>query len=542
MGDAVELTAVETKLVCGNPESEAWRRVPPHQARYFLRAFLQQRGYHSPSFSADDAGLVVRLGTRTHTESLTAHGLPTTIDPSKLRGTVEGPLTPQRLDAIKGELLKALQERGHGCPEIALAADPATGVVDAKVAPGPVHRVEVIEPPQIEGIDPRVFRRYEAFRRGAPLDLRLLNLSAERVVAEDLFISAYYELRCSTAGLNIVLKVIPAPPRLVTAGVGVDTEGLARGRVRWRHARIGRAAGSAEASLFASFREQSLVGLLRVYPDAGSRAHLVPRAELRREHELRYESRSAQIELKPATTYDDQTARLKITAGPSFEYSDTPRGQGPVREHFLAFEGRVEWVSHLFEFYGREPRRGWMIALDDWSRGSGLHSELTAHRVRLEAQSLWNLGNYDPPLAVLGWSGWLGSTLVSDEPRAFLELPPARRFFLGGEADLRGAARKEIPADGAGFLTAAYQGLELRSGDILWRNIQPLAFVDAAMGGRRKARLEPEIYWSPGVGLRWPSPVGAVRATAARGFVSRRRETTPHRPHWQFFVSLGREF
>jgi translocation and assembly module TamA len=162
--------------------------------------------------------------------------------------------------------------------------------------------------------------------------------------------------------------------------------------------------------------------------------------------------------------------------------------------------------------------------------------------VRLWTEKLWNVGAYEPPLAVLGARGWIGGTVVGDADAARRELPVAMRFFIGGNSDFRGVGPGEL-GDESGFLTGVYQGLELRAGDLLPLRLQPLVFVDAAMAGRSSLRLDPDVYYAPGFGARWPTPIGSFRVTFARSLLWRRDPATaPGRSHWQFFFSYGREF
>ena len=79
---------------------------------------------------------------------------------------------------------------------------------------------------------------------------------------------------------------------------------------------------------------------------------------------------------------------------------------------------------------------------------------------------------------------------------------------------------------------------------MLPHGLQPLVFVDAAVVGRSSFKLDPNVYWSPGLGIRWNSPVGSVRVTVARGLVWRRDSAAEVliKPQWQFFLSLGAEF
>ena len=116
------------------------------------------------------------------------------------------------------------------------------------------------------------------------------------------------------------------------------------------------------------------------------------------------------------------------------------------------------------------------------------------------------------------------------------------RFFIGGDADFRGVGPGEL-GDETGFLSGVYEGLELRAGDLLPYKLQPLVFIDAAIAGRSSLRLDPDVYYAPGFGVRWSTFIGAFRATFARSLLWRRDPlTAPGRRHWQFFFSYGREF
>lgn len=542
-GVAPELTEAERRIVCGDEESEGWRSVPLSQAERALIAFLQQRGWHQPSFEASQGVLRVSLGPRTKVAGVYAEGLPPDVRISRRRGTLGGWLTPAELDRLQAWIRGELQNRGHGCPEISATADGGSGIVHVRVDPGPVHVVREIPGDSTGQLDPGVFRRFEAFSYGRPLDLRLLNLTARRVVEEDLFLSAYYDLDCSSRALRVTRRVVTSPPRLFTAGVGFDSEDLAKGRIRWRNSRIGWRASSFEAQLSASRRVQRGEAELRYYTRPAARWYLRPRVEGRRENELRYESLFAEASLQPAIGLDNQAFHLELRAGPAVEYVRTLRGQGPEDQLLPALRTRASASSHSFEYFAGDPRTGWHAALETASRHKDAYSPITAHRLLLSAQRLWNVGNYDPPLWVLGWRTLAGTTVTDRESGRLGELPAALRFFLGGDSDLRGFARKELPISGEGYLTAFYQGLEFRVSDVLPKRVDPLVFIDAAMAGRRSSELERELYWSPGVGLRWGSPVGAMRATLARGYTSRRDPTVlERRPGWQFFFSWGQEF
>jgi translocation and assembly module TamA len=542
-GPAVKLTEVERKLLCGDPSTEGWAMIPSNQAEYFMRAFLQQRGYQDPRFRLSGGVLSVDIGPKTRVTELRVEGLPPGVDSGRLRGIKGRDLTPAELDRVKGALLALLQDEGYPCPEIELSADGETGVVRARVALGAPGVLDGIVPAQLENVDPRVFDRYEAFRRGQLFDMRLLSLTAARTVSDALFVSAYYDVSCSTAGAAIEQRAVEGKPRVYRLGAGFDTEGYAIGKAQWQKSRIGWRDSSLEGSLYASFREESAEASMRSYVAPDSRLYLMPQVLFDREDQVQYQYVTGQASLQPGASWDGEELRAELLAGPLEEHITTVRGVGPANDTFLAFKTKWDLTDHLYEYYAAEPRRGWRVTVETLSRAAGVASSLTAHRVTARGEALWNVGGYDPPAFVLGERGWIGTTYVDDIATARRDLAPDMRFFLGGDSNLRGAPLNGLPSDQSGFFTVVYDGVEARMGDDLPYGLQPLAFVDAAMGGRTDSSLQPDVYWSPGIGLRWRLPVGSIRGTVARGLLWRRDgDTTPFAPRWQFFFSFGEEF
>ncbi len=538
------LTDVERRLVCGDPDVEGWSDVPVNQATYFLRAFLQERGHHDPTFAVRNGRLEVDAGPRSRIRTLRARGLPPGADASKLRRLTGVDLTPKSLDRIKAAITRLLQTRGYACPELAIKADAETGAVDVDADHGGLRLLDEVVPARLEKINPAIFSRYEAFRRGAPFDSRLLTLTADRTLADSLFVSAYYDVNCTTAGLRVTQRVVEGKPRVYKIGAGFDTEDYAIAKAQWKDARLNARGSSLEGILYGSFRRQSAEVLLRHFVDPESRLHIKPRFLYDREDRAAYESIEAEFSVMPATSWENDDFRADLSAGPSRHWVRTVRGPGPDNDTYLALKTQWTVLDHLFEFHAGEPREGWKASLDTVSRLAGIDSALTAHRISFQGEVLWNVGNFDPPLVVVGDRWWAGTTYSDSRATALRGLPPEMRFYLGGDANMRGAPLKGLPNDDAGFLTALYDGVEVRLGEVIGRGFQPLVFLDAAVGGRADFELDPDVYWAPGAGFRWALPVGAIRATAARGLIWRRELTDPpaFKPRWQFYFSFGREF
>jgi len=534
---------METRLVCGDPGTEGWGQVPFNQAENFLRAFLQQRGYQDPKFGSGRDVLTVAPGAKTAVSSFTVYGMPPGIDPRKLRKIRRQVMSPRLLDTAQAALLSQLRDRGYACPVIEMRGNGTTGEVSAEVRPGEIYRFDHIAAKKSAEVDTDIFYRYEAFRRGQRFDSRLLDLTARRAMADSLFLNVYFDVDCSTAGMTISERVVAGKSQVYRLGFGFDTEGLLIGRAKWQNSRMGARGNSMEATLYASYREQSAVADHRYFLATASRTFLMPKLTFGRLNEPQYESLHSELALLPGTSWDAGKRRVELTAGPALEYVHTSRGLGPDNT-YAAFQAQLELRDHLFEYYAGDPRTGGRIVFGSQSRVKGIHSNITAHQLSVKGEHVWNIGGYEPPALVLA-TRYLGeTTLVKKALLAAGKIPSDMRFFLGGDANLRGAGFNKLPADAAGLLTALYDGVELRLGDVLPHGLQPLVFVDAAVVGRSSFKLDPNVYWSPGFGFRWNSPVGSVRVTLARGLVWRRDGAAEVliKPQWRFFLSLGAEF
>ncbi len=541
--EKIELNPMEVRLVCGDAATEGWGQIPFNQAESFLRAFLQQRGYQEPKFDPGQDVLRVDPGKKTFVKSFAVTGLPPEIKPRKLRKIKGQPMTPALLDAAKAALLSALLNRGYACPAIEMQGNGTTGELSAEVRPGDVYVFAHIRPKKTDEVYPQIFARYEAFKRGQRFDSRLLDLTAQRTMADSLFLNAYFEVDCSTGGMAITERVVAGKPQLYKLGVGFDTEGFFIGKAQWQNSRLGTRSNSMGVMGYTSFREQTAVANFRYFMGRASRFYFMPKLTFGRQNEPQYEAIHAEFALLPGFSWDSKNLRGEFSAGPALEYEHTIRGLGPVTS-YPVYETQLELRDHLFEYYAGEPQTGGRLTFKSQSRVAGLESRITAHLLSLQGEHIWNLGGYTPPALILATRYLVQTTLVKNSLLAAGEIPLGMRIFMGGDSDLRGAELNKLPSDKAGLLTTAYDGVELRMGDVLPHGLQPLIFLDAAMAGRSSAHLDPNVYFSPGFGLRWASPIGSLRTTLARGMVWRRDPAAEvlMKPQWRLFLSLGKEF
>ena len=197
-------------------------------------------------------------------------------------------------------------------------------------------------------------------------------------------------------------------------------------------------------------------------------------------------------------------------------------------------------MTHHFEFYRSDPRAGFRTSLAAAFSGAHAFSDVAAQRFRWSGEALWNIRNYDPPLFVIAVRGAAATTVTGETLEPSTGIPPLFRQYLGGSDNLRGFGRLELPGP-LGGLSSAFASLELRFAAGLALGIQPIVFTDLGAFGVRPMEIESTLYWSPGFGVRWTSPVGVLRASLAHGYVTE-GGVDPALTHLQFDLSLGEEF
>ena len=65
-----ELSDTEKRLICGDPEEDAYKLIPSYQASYMLTGFLQSKGYSTPRFEYEGDLLHVYPGKQSFVEKI----------------------------------------------------------------------------------------------------------------------------------------------------------------------------------------------------------------------------------------------------------------------------------------------------------------------------------------------------------------------------------------------------------------------------------------------------------------------------------------
>ncbi|MBI4404562.1 MAG: BamA/TamA family outer membrane protein [Deltaproteobacteria bacterium] len=548
--EKLSFNSTETHLLCGDKNSEAWRTIPSWQAQFFLKSFLQDRGYYRSVYRTDKDRLHVSVGLPSHVTDIKVHGAQeTALEVKKKRDLIGRRLTPSVLTEIEKWVIEELQAMGYACSKAQSVADHSTGAIAVEVTLGKKLALLSVQEDPVEGLRPGTLRRYDAFRIGEGFNSRLLKITENRIVSQGVVGSVYFVPVCSGQraavgqGAAVAQKVVAGRARSVSIALGANTELGPLTRVLWRHARLGANASSIVATARASIIRQQLdVNSDWYFLPYPSRWFIRPHALIAHENGEQYQSVSLRFGLGVARTWDLTGWSVRLFTGPGFELIRTLRGGGLPLSHSLLLQSQLGVTTHSFEYYQASPRTGSQWILSAQTNHRDFLSAFTAHKVSLQGQVLWNFKDFAPPLWVIGLRAGATVTLTPEQTGPDSPLPLPYRNFLGGSGNLRGFGRNELPEGGAFKATSVYLGWESRFGFFYKLKLEPLVFFDAGMLGSASFSLEEPAFFSTGTGLRWESPIGVLRTTFARGFLSRKSADTEKLSHWQFYLSLGEEF
>ncbi len=535
-------TDTEKRLLCGSPGVKSWENIPLRQAQYHMLNFLAARGYHQPTMKMTGDTLYVKPGQPTLIRSLRLkQALPElAIDKFWLpRGM---PLTPAELNTIESWASMKMSRLGYPCAQIKTFGDPATGDVDVEIFPGELWTIEKVEADPIPGVRGGMLDRYRAFTLGDRYNSMLLEISADRLKNSQIVINSQYSPNCKEQGRVDQLNM-PGKPRLVSFGFGFDSENYFTIRGSWRNSRLSETASLLDLSSTIAYRSQKLLGALDwFYLPVPSQHYLKAYLRIQREFEQRYEARSIKAVFAPAWTGDVAGIRGDIYLGPSLQFESTVRGDGPRTARILTLDLGVGGQSHLFEYFKLSPQSGYQFNLFASTSDKGSGSDVSATTYTADFTKLWNILSLEPEIWIFGLRGSFAATRPGPGTNPE-DLPPSFKYFLGGSDEMRGFARKSLPNEGTGALTKVYLGGEMRLNNSLPYRLQPLVFSDWGWLGEEALKLAPRMFWSPGLGLRWESPIGVLRGSIGQGFVSGKDiEAYEKLASTQFYFSIGEQF
>ena len=549
--EKIDLTSMENRLICGDPQDgeigTPWSQIPPNEAAYFLKGFLQTRGYHQPEFIQDGLLLFVRVGPISTLKRLEILGGPPGFQPPRRRLVQGEPLTPDMLNDLDAWALSLMKNEGYACAETETRADPELGEVVVFVKPNGLRRIRSLEEAGDTGLREGALNRYNAFLMNDIYRERWVALTRRRTQDDGFLQTMVLTTKCEEGdAVSLIRDVNLGPSRVIRIGVGGSTAEGGRVQAVIRRNRIGTSASSAQASVRLSYLEkeinrQTASGNFRWYYLHGEERYSL-RPEITFEHlsQPTAESNVMLVKFLHGWTFETTNGQWDLRAGPDYQYEDQQRVETPKTINIAYLELGARWTDHDFEWFTPSPRTGKSLEATLLGAHKDAFSDYNVQRFDLQGQKLWTIGHSDPPFFILGTRFNVGSVFAeSNEIQSRLPL----RFlsFLGGERDLRGYRYQSVQRNGSGALSHATVSLEGRFHRVIFKRADVFGFIDSGLLGDRNFGLTHPLYLSPGLGLRWESPVGTLRGYVAQSMaVSNAEVAYPNSV--RLGITFGEEF
>src|SRR5262245_13823995 len=258
--ERIKLNTLEKTFLCGDPEVEPWKDIPPAQVKFHLRNFLQARGYHRPVFTEEGGASIVNVGEIRLLTEVRLIGAPAFLDIRKRRRIIGRRLTPNLLNEVEDWVRRWLRMNGYPCPVLQTKANIDTGVMEITVTAGERRDVMSVTQEALPGLGTGTLRRFDAFVMEKEINEELLDLTARRIEDDGVLQSTHFTWDCEAprAGEDLFQRTFAGKPRLITLSFGADTEEYAIFKGSWRHTRWGSKASSFGVSLYGSYRRQTL--------------------------------------------------------------------------------------------------------------------------------------------------------------------------------------------------------------------------------------------------------------------------------------------
>ncbi|HXH30615.1 MAG TPA: BamA/TamA family outer membrane protein [Bacteriovoracaceae bacterium] len=542
-----KLDDTEKRMVCGDPELAAYKEIPSYQAEYFFKGFLQSQGYLEPRFETEQNVLHVHLGEKSYlkeTRVVSQEKKENAYIERRTRRLFKRKLlSPTLLNSIESQGLSFLRQRGYPCAKVESHFNTDDSSVTLTLEKLNYFEFGEFEKEKLKGLEDNALARFYPMRSGDPFNEKLLALTEKRMLRSEVVQGTYFLEKCDADGktFSFSQQFIQGPAKSIRFGVGASTEVGPMVRVKWANNRFRPMASHLSASLQASFRTQSLNLTADYFPWTQTpRRSLFSQLELVRESQIDYEQLVLRAKPHMKWTSDHWAHHFIYTFGPTYETGRFTASNQAITRNFStgAVEGSLKMMAHDYEIFDLHPQEGDNLEFSFDFRHPALGFtdqilKLESSWVKLARLSEWGRGT------VIGGLRLSAATTMIDDDVPLENLPPTVKFFGGGSDDVRGFLLRTLPKnDGLGALTKLGSKFELRRTYLFKESIEAFAFVDAAYFGDESWDLLPTLWYSPGLGLRWLSPIGLVQTYAARAF-----STKPQRDYGNFFyIGLGGVF
>jgi translocation and assembly module TamA len=521
-----KLSDTEKKLVCGDESVEAYKVIPSYQASYMLTGFLQSRGYSQPRFEYVDDLLHVYPEEKSYLKHAIVlsdnEGFSKEVEDEIMRKYKKKVITPKLLDDIEAATVNLLRDNAYPCAKLESSVDASKETVTITLNGLIPFQYGPIAKEPIEGVDPRALARFYPFVEQDYFSGKKLTLAEKRFLRAGIVQGTYFQESCNLKNktFSLTQQFIPGDSKTIRLGVGASTEVGPMVRAKWSNQRWGDMASSIEASMQLSFKNQIFnISSERFLWKDSPRRSLLTSLEVERDDQTAYEETTATLKPHIQWTRDGVSRLWTWSVGPTLiagSYVTDADSSDTRRIHTGAIEGSVETKSHDYEVYDLHPEEGDFAQFHFDFRHPSLGFTDPLLKLDSSVLKLIQFGNLGKGSAIGGIRLNMATTSVPSR-LDLSTLPPSVKFYGGGSDDVRGFKLNSLPFnDGLGALTKVGVKFEFRKTYVFIPTIESFTFIDTAYFGKKSWNLDHRLWYSPGTGLRWLSPIGIVQGYVAR--------------------------
>jgi len=235
-----------------------------------------------------------------------------------------------------------------------------------------------------------------------------------------------------------------------------------------------------------------------------------------------------------ATLRGALTPQWSVNAGVNLTYDETTQSGSDRHYQLFAFPFGAAYDNTGAGLAVADPLHGYRAGLTLTPVVSVGSKDLLFAQLQASGSAYFDLsGNGRSVLALRGLVGSL-------QGASSLDLPPDQRFYAGGSATVRGFRYQSIGpafANGEPAGASSVDAVSLEWRQRVYREFGVVGFIDAGQAGKGSLPFDGTIQIGAGTGLRYYTPIGAIRFDIALPLT-----TVPRNDSFQIYLSLGQAF
>jgi translocation and assembly module TamA len=434
-------------------------------------------------------------------------------------------------------LIRLMQEQAYPLAELVerkavIDRDAKTMDLLFRVAPNGRARYGEVTVKGNESVERDYIVRRLPWAYGEPVDIRKIDQGRRALVSTGLFDSAGIAFGDEVGPdglLPVTVTVREHPPRSIGAGISVSTsEGLGT-RAHWEHRNLFGGAEKLRTEVTVAEVETSLTGAFTVPDVLVTDQNFTVETGYVEQYTDSYDSESYKL----SGRFDRRLSQaLSVDYGLSLERSRIEENGSEDRYTLVGIPlgASIDTSNDLLN-----PTKGGRTRIKFTPYLESLGSTLSFYSTSLRHSEYYALDE-EGDLVLAGRAG-IGSIVGASTGN----LPADKRFYAGGSGSVRGYALQSVgPLDASNDPTGGSAlldfGLELR-----WRvygDFGIVPFVDAGqVYDQELPSLDEELQWAAGLGFRYFTAIGPIRADIAFPLNPRDSDDV-----FQVYFSLGQAF